>query len=214
MLSHAYTSFAYTLVQHALCNILGVCSFFSGFKGARECFPSWLRSGSQLPQSSCEPSLPSWRPEFFLEKACSAESCRLASKPKGFCFCRLASNPEGLCCCAVQLPSQRIPAVLLELCSMPAKVGTANAGTSAQLLYEMSPWASVLQRAPVVAEPCVGISSYREWMLRAGLQYYPTAVLDTDVSLLPFWREQVQNGMRPEELFLILEMFAPSSLQR
>ena len=140
MLSHAYTSFAYrknTLVQHALCNILGVCSFFSGFKGARECFPSWLRSGSQLPQSSCEYSLPSWRPEFFLEKACCAESCRLASNPKGFCFCRLASNPEGLCCCAVQLPSQRIPAVLLELCSMPAKVGTANAVTSAQLLYEM-----------------------------------------------------------------------------
>ena len=85
---------------------------------------------------------------------------------------------------------------------MSAKVGTANAVTSAQLLYEMSPWASVLQRAPVVAEPCVGISSYREWMLRAGLQYYPTAVLDTDVSLLPFWREQVQNGMRPDELFL------------
>ena len=39
-------------------------------------------------------------------------------------------------------------------------------------------------------------------MLRAGLQYYPSSVFDTDASLVPFWRQQVHNGMRPDELFL------------
>ena len=37
--------------QHALCNNLCVCSFFSGFKGARECFPrlakEWVTAGSK-----------------------------------------------------------------------------------------------------------------------------------------------------------------------
>ncbi|CAE7412017.1 unnamed protein product [Symbiodinium sp. CCMP2592] len=67
---------------------------------------------------------------------------------------------------------------------------------AAKLLYAMSPWSSKLGRAPVVAEPCVGISAYREWMQKAGLVYRPCAAYDFNMDLVPFWRALRNQGLQ------------------
>ena len=54
----------------------------------------------------------------------------------------------------------------------------------------------MLGRAPVVAEPCVGISAYREWMHQAGLVYRPCTAMDFDLNLVHFWRNLRNQGLQ------------------
>ena len=70
---------------------------------------------------------------------------------------------------------------------------------AAKLLFAMTPWSSKLGRAPVVAEPCVGISAFREWMHEAGLVYRPCTAMDSDLNLVPFWRTLRNQGMQDSE---------------
>ena len=70
---------------------------------------------------------------------------------------------------------------------------------AAKLLFAMTPWSSKLGRAPVVAEPCAGISAFREWMHEAGLVYRPCTAMDSDLNLVPFWRTLRNQGMQDSE---------------
>ena len=67
------------------------------------------------------------------------------------------------------------------------------------ILFAMSGWSSQLGRAPVVAEPCVGISAFREWMYQAGLAYRPCTAMDFDLNLVPFWRALKNQGLQNSE---------------
>ena len=67
---------------------------------------------------------------------------------------------------------------------------------AAKILFAMAPWSSKLGRAPVVAEPCVGISAYREWMHQAGLVYRPCTAMDFDLNLVHFWRNLRNQGLQ------------------
>jgi len=67
---------------------------------------------------------------------------------------------------------------------------------TAKLLFAMAPWSSQVGRAPVVAEPCLGISAYREWMHQAGLVYRPCTAMDCDLNLVSFWRNLRNQGLQ------------------